>query len=123
MRSPICWVLKYLKLKTSFTYKMLTFAVQNYLMGGENQTREFAAPAEAKENGAVDSYGFSEQQPQQVSESENVREENSMDSNGSLQNTVTTAEDQLSASVKEPIGETQKHTYASIVCSFSWFLQ
>ncbi|XP_043807121.1 nuclear transport factor 2 isoform X2 [Manihot esculenta] len=89
--------------------------VQNYLMGGENQTREFAAPAEAKENGAVDSYGFSEQQPQQVSESENVREENSMDSNGSLQNTVTTAEDQLSASVKEPIGETQKHTYASIV--------
>ncbi|KAJ9154102.1 hypothetical protein P3X46_027475 [Hevea brasiliensis] len=89
--------------------------VPNYLLGGEIQAREFAAPTEAKENGPVDNYGFSEQQLQQVPESENVREENSVESNGSIQNTVNTAQDQLSASVEEPIGEPQKHTYASIL--------
>ncbi|KAF2314061.1 hypothetical protein GH714_021818 [Hevea brasiliensis] len=85
------------------------------MLGGEIQAREFAAPTEAKENGPVDNYGFSEQQLQQVPESENVREENSVESNGSIQNTVNTAQDQLSASVEEPIGEPQKHTYASIL--------
>lgn len=95
----------------------MIFAVPNYLLGGEIQARELVTSAEAKENGPVDSYGFSEQQLQQVPDTENVREESSADTNGSLQNTVNTAQHQLA--VEETTGESQKHTYASIVCSFT----
>ncbi|KAG8658509.1 hypothetical protein MANES_03G158600v8 [Manihot esculenta] len=87
--------------------------VPNYLLGGEIQARELVTSAEAKENGPVDSYGFSEQQLQQVPDTENVREESSADTNGSLQNTVNTAQHQLA--VEETTGESQKHTYASIL--------
>ncbi|EEF34021.1 Ras-GTPase-activating protein-binding protein, putative [Ricinus communis] len=90
--------------------------VANYLLGGEFQAREFVAPADAKENGLpVDNYTFQEQQLHQAPESENVREENSIEANGPLQKTGSSAQDQLLASVDEPIGEPQKHTYASIL--------
>ncbi|XP_058001197.1 nuclear transport factor 2 isoform X2 [Hevea brasiliensis] len=87
--------------------------VPNYLLGGEIPAREFVSPVEAKENGAVDYYSFSEQQMQQVPESENIWEDNSVDSSGSLQNTVNAAQDKLP--VEEPTVEPQKHTYASIL--------
>ncbi|XP_031251310.1 nuclear transport factor 2-like isoform X1 [Pistacia vera] len=93
--------------------------VSNYLMGGEIQAREYVAPVDVKENGLVDSYGFQEQRLQQFAESENILEDNSAEEfNGSLQNTVNAVQDHLPASVasvEEPIGETQKHTYASIL--------
>ena len=92
------------------------FLVPNYLLGGEIHTREFVAP-DVKENG-IDNYGFAEQRLQQVTEPEIILEDNSPDqSNGSLQNTVTSLPDHIPPSVEEPIGEPQKHTYASIVCS------
>lgn len=96
----------------------MIFAVSNYLLGGEIQSREFVASADAKENGPVDNYSFPEQRLPQVPESDNIQEENSgEESNGSLQNTVNTVQDHLPANVEEPIGEPQKHTYASIVCT------
>ncbi|KDP33322.1 hypothetical protein JCGZ_12871 [Jatropha curcas] len=88
--------------------------VSNYLLGGEIQSREFVAPADPKENGPVDNYSFPEQRLQQIPESEIVQEENSVDSNGSLQNTVNTVQDQLPP-VEEATGEPHKHTYASIL--------
>ena len=87
-------------------------------MGGETQAREFVAPADAKENGPVDSYTFPEKRLQQASESENILEENSVEKpNGSLKNTASNAQDRQPASVEEPAREPQKHTYASIVCT------
>ncbi|XP_065862964.1 nuclear transport factor 2-like isoform X2 [Euphorbia lathyris] len=89
--------------------------VPTYLLGGEIQAREFASPVEAEENGAVDNYNFPEQQFQQVHEPENVPEETTFESNGSLQSAGNNIQDQLPVSVEEPIGEPQKHTYASIL--------
>lgn len=90
--------------------------VPTYLMGGETQAREFVAPADAKENGPVDSYTFPEKRLQQASESENILEENSVEKpNGSLKNTASNAPDRQPASVEEPAREPQKHTYASIL--------
>lgn len=108
-----------------FEKNTFAFAVSNYLMGGEIQAREYVAPVDVKENGLVDSYGFQEQRLQQLAESENILEDNSAEEfNGSLQNTVNAVQDHLPASiasVEEPIGETQKHTYASIVMTKYWF--
>ncbi|KAL5542365.1 hypothetical protein UlMin_010075 [Ulmus minor] len=89
--------------------------VSNYLLGGEIHTREFVAP-DVKENGQLDNYGFVEQQLQQFAESENIPDNNYPDqSNGSLQNTSSSLQDHLPTSVEEPVGEPQKHTYASIL--------
>ncbi|KAF4351617.1 hypothetical protein F8388_003270 [Cannabis sativa] len=85
------------------------------MLGGEIHTREFVAP-DINENGPVDNYGFAEQQLQQVVESEPIMEDNSVDhSNGTVQNAVNSLQDQLPSSVEEPVGETHKHTYASIL--------
>ncbi|XP_059447754.1 nuclear transport factor 2-like [Corylus avellana] len=90
--------------------------VSNYLLGGEIQAREFVAPTEVKENGLADNYSFSEQRLQQVPESEHMLENNaSEESNGLLQNTVNAVQDHLPPTVEEPVGEPQKHTYASIL--------
>ncbi|KAF3952530.1 hypothetical protein CMV_021917 [Castanea mollissima] len=61
--------------------------VSNYLLGGEVQSREFMSPTE---NDAAES-------------------------NGLLQNTVNAVQDHLPPNAEEPIGEPQKHTYASIL--------
>lgn len=97
-------------------------------MSGEIQARDYVAPVAVKENGLVDIYGFHEQRVQPLAESENILEDNSAEEfNGLLQNTVNAVQDHLPASVasvEEPIGETQKHTYASIVLTkylLLWF--
>lgn len=90
--------------------------VPNHLMGGEIQAREYVSPVDVKQNGLIDDYSFPEQRLQQVPESENILEDSPAEElNGSLQNAVNAAQDYLSASVEEPVGEPQKHTYASIV--------
>nr|CAN83110.1 hypothetical protein VITISV_026572 [Vitis vinifera] len=90
--------------------------VSNYMLGGEIQAREFVAPVNAMENGPVDRYSFPEQRLQQVTETEIIPEDNSgEDSNGSLQNVMNTLQDLPPAPVDEPVGEPQKHTYASIL--------
>ncbi|KAB1219346.1 putative G3BP-like protein [Morella rubra] len=90
--------------------------VSNYLLGGEVQAREFMASPDVKENGLVDHYSFAEQGLQQVPESEHILENNAAEeSNGLLQNTVNVVQDHLPSAVEEPVGEPQKHTYASIL--------
>ncbi|KAG5236409.1 nuclear transport factor [Salix suchowensis] len=87
-----------------------------YLVGGEIQAREFVAPADIKENDPVDSYTFPEKRLHQASQSENMLEENSVEKpNGSLKITTSNAPDCQPATVEEPAGEPQKHTYASIL--------
>ncbi|KAI9195753.1 hypothetical protein LWI28_017747 [Acer negundo] len=90
--------------------------VSNYLMGSDIQAMEYVAPVDVQENGPVDGYSFSEQRLEQVPESENILEDNSAEElNGSIQNTVNAIQDHLPASVEDPLGEPQKHTYASIL--------
>ncbi|CAK9139559.1 unnamed protein product [Ilex paraguariensis] len=89
--------------------------VSSYLLGGDHQAREFVAPANTEENGPIDDYSLSDERLQQVPETENVLEDNfTVRANGSLQNTMNPLKDHLSP-VEEPIGQPQKHTYASIV--------
>lgn len=95
---------------------LFLLTVPNYLMGGEIQAREYVSPVDVKQNGPIDDFSFPEQRLQQVPESENNLEDSSAEEmNGSLQNAVNAAQDYLPASVEEPVGEPQKHTYASIV--------
>ncbi|KAG2721959.1 hypothetical protein I3760_02G106600 [Carya illinoinensis] len=91
--------------------------VSNYLLGGEVQAREFVAPTEVKENGIVDNYSFAKQRLQQVPDSEDILENIAVEeSNGLLQNTLNAVDQgQLPSAVEEPVGEPQKHTYASIL--------
>ncbi|RDX68843.1 nxt3, partial [Mucuna pruriens] len=90
--------------------------VSNYLLGGDIQARDYVATNEVKENGVVDNYGFSEQLMQRGPESEHIREDTALEeSNGSLQSSVNAVQDHVPASPDEPVGEPQKHTYASIL--------
>lgn len=89
--------------------------VPNYMMGGETQAREFVIPADVRENGQLDDYSYSEQQLQHIPEAESILEDNFAQSNGSLQSSMDPVSDHLSAPVEEPVGEPQKHTYASIL--------
>lgn len=94
--------------------------VSNYLLGGEVQAREFLPPTEVKENGRpVDNYSFTEQRSQQVHDSEHILENDAAEeSNGLLQNTMNAVQDHLPPAAEEPVGEPQKHTYASILLAF-----
>ncbi|XP_052189345.1 nuclear transport factor 2-like [Diospyros lotus] len=87
----------------------------NYMLGGDTQAMEFVPPADIKENGPVDNYSFPEQRLQLAPEAESILEDSFAQANGSLQNSMKTASEQLSVPVEEHIGEPQKHTYASIV--------
>ncbi|KAF5465850.1 hypothetical protein F2P56_015817 [Juglans regia] len=90
--------------------------VSNYLLGGEIQARELVAPTEVKQNGIVENYSLAKQRLQQVPESESILENNfAEESDGWLQNTLNSVQDQLPPMVEEPVGEPQKHTYASIL--------
>lgn len=96
----------------------MTLAVLNYIMGGEIQTREFAAPADVKENGQAEKYNFPEQRLQHIPQTENILEEDSAEeSNVLLQNAVNNVQDPPPVPVDEPREEPQKRTYASIVCT------
>lgn len=98
--------------------EVMAFAVPDYMLGGETQAREFVVPADVKENGRLDDYSYSEQQLQHIPEAESILEDNFAQSNGSLQSSMDPVPELLSAPVEEPVGEPQKHTYASIVCTF-----
>ncbi|KAI5649743.1 hypothetical protein M9H77_35748 [Catharanthus roseus] len=91
--------------------------VPNYATGGDIQAREFApASAKLEENGPIDSYGFSEEQLQNVSEADDILEEDyGVQSNGSLQSSMKPLQDPLPVPVEDTVGEPQKHTYASIL--------
>ncbi|KAL7618052.1 nuclear transport factor 2 isoform X1 [Lactuca sativa] len=83
----------------------------NYMGVGDIQGRDFVTPTTtAVENGSVNNYSFQKQQLQ-APEVENSLEDNyPVKSNGS----VNALQDRLT-SVEEPVGEPQKHTYASIL--------
>ncbi|KAL0456903.1 UNVERIFIED_CONTAM: Nuclear transport factor 2 [Sesamum latifolium] len=88
----------------------------NYMLGGDIQSRELVTPAKVEENGPVSNYKYPEEQLPQAPETKNILDENfAVQSNGSLQGTMNSIPDRLSSPIEEPIVETQKHTYASIV--------
>lgn len=88
------------------------------MLGGDIHGQEFSAPDDAKENGLVDKFSFPEQQLQQAPESESIVENTSVhESNGLLLHTVNTVQEHVPPTIEEPVGEPQKQTYASIVCS------
>ncbi|GFP83424.1 putative g3bp-like protein [Phtheirospermum japonicum] len=90
--------------------------VNNYMLGGDIQPREFIAPAKVLENGPVNDYPYTDEQLKQVSETEIIVDDNfAVHSNGSLQGTLNANPDHLSSPIEEPVVETQKHTYASIL--------
>ncbi|RDX93304.1 nxt3 [Mucuna pruriens] len=104
--------------KFCFSLKSMGFPVSNYPLGGDIQARDFVATDEVKENGAIDNYGFSQQQMQRVHDSERIQEDVvavAEESRGSLQPTVNATQDHLPSSAEEPPEEPQKHTYASIL--------
>ncbi|KAI8002146.1 Nuclear transport factor 2 [Camellia lanceoleosa] len=87
----------------------------NYMLGGETQAREFVAPTDVTENGPVDNFSLSDQRLRHTPEAESILEDNFAQSNGSLQNAMNPVSEHLPAPVEEPVGEPQKHTYASIL--------
>ncbi|XP_020222689.1 putative G3BP-like protein isoform X2 [Cajanus cajan] len=93
----------------------INIPVSNYLLGGDMQARDIVATNEVKENGAVDNYGFPQQQMQRVHDSEHIHEDVvSQESHGSLQPIMNAVQDHV-PSAEEPPEEPQKHTYASIL--------
>ncbi|XVF66396.1 hypothetical protein PTKIN_Ptkin10aG0032500 [Pterospermum kingtungense] len=102
-----------LKLNASAT---IPEPVSSYFLGGDVQGREFVPPVDIKENGPVGKYSLMEQQLQQAPESESIVEHSSVqESNGSLLHTVHTVQEHVAPPDEEPVGEPQKHTYASIL--------
>lgn len=92
------------------------------MLGGDIQGREFVAPPEIEENGPIDNYNFPEERLQKIPEADKILEDTfAAQSNGSLQGAMNPVQDHLSVPVEEPIGEPQKHTYASIVCNYLCF--
>lgn len=90
--------------------------MSNYILGGEIQDREFAAPAIIEENSPVKSYNYAEEQLHQVPETEKIFEDNfSVQSNSSLQGAMNSVAAHFSTPIEEHIVEPKKHTYASIV--------
>ncbi|XP_011091342.1 putative G3BP-like protein isoform X1 [Sesamum indicum] len=88
----------------------------NYMLGGDIHSRELVTPAKVEENGPVSNYKYPEEQLPQAPETKSILDENyAVQSNGSLQGTMNSIPDRLSSPIEEPIVETQKHTYASIV--------
>ncbi|CAK9167394.1 unnamed protein product [Ilex paraguariensis] len=89
--------------------------VSNHMFGEDLQAAGFVASANIHENGPVESSSFPDEHLQQVPEAENILEDNfAVQANGSLQSIMNPVKDHLSP-VEEPVGEPQKHTYASIV--------
>lgn len=100
--------------KANFSASILG-PVSNYIPKVETQSRDFVAPAEIKENGSGDNYGFSEQQLQQPPEVENIVGSNFVQSNTPLQDSTKLEADHVAAPVEDHNVEPPKHTYASIL--------
>ena len=70
------------------------------------------------EDDPVDQYDFTEQLEEQDVEAEIVVEETpAEEASASLQNVVNIVQESPSVPVEEPVGEPEKKTWASIVCS------
>ncbi|XVF38540.1 hypothetical protein REPUB_Repub20aG0110600 [Reevesia pubescens] len=97
-------------------------SVPSYLLGGnfqgqllKNSSMEFMAPVDIEENGSVDKYSFPEQRLQQAPKSESIVNSSLQESNGSLLHSMNAVQEHVPPAVEEPVGEPQKHTYASIL--------
>ncbi|KAL9277832.1 hypothetical protein ACSQ67_024941 [Phaseolus vulgaris] len=94
----------------------ITKPVSNYLLGGDIQARDFVATNEVKENGAVNTYGYSQQQIARVYDSEHVQEDViAEESHAFLKPSVNDMQEHAPSSAEEPPEEPPKHTYASIL--------
>ncbi|GER35855.1 nuclear transport factor 2 family protein [Striga asiatica] len=89
----------------------------NYMLDGDVQLQEFILPSKVQENCSVNNYDYHEEHLKQVPETEIITNDDfEVHSNGTLQGTLNQDPEPLSAPIEEePIVETQKHTYASIV--------
>ncbi|KAL8104845.1 nuclear transport factor 2-like isoform X2 [Apium graveolens] len=91
-------------------------AVPTYMLGGDFQAIEFVGSSNAKENPPINNYSFPEQRLPQVPETDStIKGSFAMQSNGSLQSTINSAQEHPSTPIEEPAEEPHKHTYASIV--------
>ncbi|KAL7124159.1 hypothetical protein ABFS83_14G029200 [Erythranthe nasuta] len=89
--------------------------VPSYMLGGDIQPHEFAAPSKIEDDDEIHNYNYTEEHIQQMPE-EHILEENfALHSNGSLSGPTNYVPDRLSSPFEEPVSEPQKHTYASIV--------
>lgn len=107
---------------SKFCNMCIHFAAPNYMLGGDIQPREFVSPKIEETGPIANGYNYSEEQIQQVPETEKIIEENyPVQSNGSLHGAVNSVPDRFSSPVEESVVEPQKHTYASIVCELLLF--
>lgn len=93
------------------------------MSSGDIHGRDFVPPATVVENGTANGYSFQEQQLQAPGSENGTANGYSfqepqlqapVQTNGSVQNSMTALQDHT-APAQEAVGETQKHTYASIV--------
>ncbi|KAL7145072.1 hypothetical protein ABFS83_07G054500 [Erythranthe nasuta] len=90
--------------------------VSSYMLDGDIQPREFVAPAKVQENGPLGNYNYLDEQLHQEPEKEIILDNNfAVHSNGSIHGTMNSIPDHFSPPIEEPVVETQKHTYASIL--------
>ncbi|GMH18775.1 hypothetical protein Nepgr_020616 [Nepenthes gracilis] len=90
--------------------------VPNYMMGGGLQSREHMVSVDVKENGTIDKYPLPEEWLQQVPETEDILQDNSVEqANGFLDNAMNSIPEVPLPPIEESASEPQKHTYASIL--------
>ncbi|EPS61565.1 hypothetical protein M569_13230, partial [Genlisea aurea] len=91
--------------------------VSEFMLNGDFRLREFQPTVEMEKDILLDNYSYpAEEQIHQVSITENIVDDSfALHSNGSLRGTINSLPDNLSSHVQEPVTETQKHTYASIL--------
>lgn len=104
-----------LTLRTYFNYP---FAVEGYANDGQIGIDELLVPAYTHGKGSNSSYKYSEQEQHMASQTNCLIEETiSSFSNATISAVADTSG--IAAPVDEPVGEPARHTYASIVLSFS----
>ncbi|KAK8661619.1 hypothetical protein V6N13_091217 [Hibiscus sabdariffa] len=89
-------------------------ALSSYFLGGDIQGRELVTHVDVRENGLVDKFSLSEQFHQALESESIVVNSSVQESYGALLLTVNTVQEHVPP-VEEPVGEPQKHTYASIL--------
>ncbi|PIA36218.1 hypothetical protein AQUCO_03400259v1 [Aquilegia coerulea] len=91
--------------------------VSDYMPTREIQTRDFVASSNVEENDLVDNYSFPEQQEQhQALETNNIVDDTPVEElTSSFSHAMSSIQDPSPVIIEEPVGEPQKHTYASIL--------
>ncbi|KAJ4968516.1 hypothetical protein NE237_015217 [Protea cynaroides] len=90
-------------------------AASDYFLGGEIEATNFMPSVHLEESDPVDEHSPREDQPQQVSEAENIVDEAAVEeTTAAFQSAMTLVRD-APPPIEEPVGELPKQTYASIL--------